>query len=466
MIMMSKPVCLLVDDEPDILELLEMTLKPMDIICYTAETLTKAQEYVQSMEFDLCLTDMRLPDGNGIDLVALIGQNYPQTPVAMITAHGNVESAVAALKAGAFDFIAKPVKVSELRNLVNTALQLPKPHSYKRVTPIDTVGITSVPQSNKAYETLLSHLIGQSKSMQAIRTKIEKLARSQAPICIKGESGTGKEVAARMIHLLGARATHPFIPINCGAIPTELMESEFFGHKKGSFSGAYNDKQGLFQAAQKGTLFLDEVGDLPLPMQVKLLRAIQEKQIRPIGATKEIPIDVRILSASHRHLVRLVKQGKFREDLFYRINVIELELPPLRERTSDIPDLVTKILNDFTAKNTINKRPYISEEAMASLKEYSFPGNVRELENILERAITLCEKNRIERGDLQLPEEKTLFLKKQRNGGLLEPLLDNVEKETIFNALEKTKGNKTKAAQLLGISFSALRYRLRKFKLE
>jgi two-component system response regulator PilR (NtrC family) len=454
---MSKPLCLVVDDEPDILELLGMTLKPMGINCYTAETLAKAKEYLQSKSFDLCLTDMRLPDGNGIELVALIGQNYPNTPVAMITAYGNVESAVAALKAGAFDFIAKPVKVPELRNLVSTALQLPKQ------TPPQTSDETSSQPAKQHENTLLKNLIGHSQAMQTVRAKIEKLARSQAPVYIKGESGTGKEVAARMIHALGARANKPFVPVNCGAIPTELMESEFFGHKKGSFSGAYSDKQGLFQAACGGTLFLDEVADLPLSMQVKLLRALQEKQVRPVGTLKEVRVDVRILSATHRDLGKLVKQGKFREDLFYRINVIDLYIPPLRERTEDIPDLVAKILKKLSSNMPSEYQPpRLSENAMKALKEYAFPGNVRELENILERAITLCENNTIEPDDLQLPQDKPTQPNKPKRASLA-PLLDNVEKETILNALEQTKGNKTKAAKLLGISFGALRYRLQKF---
>ncbi len=454
---MSKPLCLVVDDEPDILELLVMTLKPMGINCDTAETFARAKEYLQSKLFDLCLTDMRLPDGNGIELVALIEQNYPNTPVAMITAYGNVESAVAALKAGAFDFIAKPVEVSELRNLISTALQLPKQ------TTAQTSDETSSQPAKQHENTLLKNLIGHSQAMQTVRAKIEKLARSQAPVYIKGESGTGKEVAARMIHALGARANKPFVPVNCGAIPMELMESEFFGHKKGSFSGAYSDKQGLFQTACGGTLFLDEIAELPLSMQVKLLRALQEKQVRPVGAPKEMRVDVRILSATHRDLSKLVKQGKFREDLFYRINVIDLYIPPLRERTKDIPDLVAKILKDLSSKMASEyQHPRLSENAMKALKEYTFPGNVRELENILERAITLCENNTIEPEDLQLPPDKATQPNKPEPTSLA-PLLDNVEKETILNALEQTNGNKTKAAQLLGISFGALRYRLQKF---
>ena len=446
-----KPLCLIIDDEPDILELLEMTLSPMDIHCYTAATVEQAQKYLESKEFDLCLTDMRLPDGNGLDIVRNIGQNYPQTPVAVITAHGNVETAVQALKAGAFDFIAKPIKVPELRKLVKTALELPKP-THARAYRVNGN------QQIKQRETILSNLVGKSEAMQIVRAKIEKLARSQAHVYIKGESGTGKEVAARMIHALGARAKKAFIPVNCGAIPTELMESEFFGYLKGSFSGAINNKEGLFQAAQGGTLFLDEVADLPLQMQVKLLRAIQEKQVRPVGSIKEIPVDVRILSATHRDLSQLVKQGDFREDLFYRINVIELDIPPLKTRTEDIPALVDKILEKFNSNDIIS----LSKNALINLKEHSFPGNVRELENIIERAMTLCENNIIVPEDLQLPEIQKM---KHPNDAGLAAKIQFTEKETISNALKQTNGNTKKTAHLLNIGVGALRYRIQKYSI-
>jgi two-component system response regulator PilR (NtrC family) len=458
---MSKPLCLVIDDEPDILELLVMTLKPMGIHCYTASTLAQAKECLLSKSFDLCLTDMRLPDGNGIDIVATIGQNYPNTPVAMITAFGEVESAVQALKAGAFDFMSKPIDIAKLRNLVHAALQLPQ--QYKETIAQNTN--ISLPRIRRDEDLLSTKLIGQSQIMEKVRQNIRKLACSQAPIYIQGESGTGKEVVARMIHTLGTRAQAPFIPVNCGAIPSELMESEFFGHKKGSFSGAYNDKKGLFQSAQGGTLFLDEIADLPLGMQVKLLRAIQEKRVRAVGASKEEAIDVRILSATHSHLSERVKQGNFREDLFYRLNVIKLYVPSLRERLSDLPDLVATILKKLVSKIPSNNQlPNISENAIKALKGYFFPGNVRELENILQRATTLCENNLIKPDDLQLPDDKFLSLN-QRKKNTLDPLLDNVEKENIVNALELTKGNKTKAAQMLGISFNALRYRIRKYHL-
>jgi two-component system response regulator PilR (NtrC family) len=461
--------CLVVDDESAILELLVMTLKPMGLECYTAENIQQAKEHLLAHKFDFCLTDMRLPDGNGIELVRLIGQKHPNTPVAMITAYGDVESAVKALKAGAFDFLSKPVGPKQLRDLAKTALQLPKE---------DEPSLAETQNGNPSkqpslQDNVLSKLIGKSNAMEKLRDQIKKFARSQAPIYIKGESGSGKEVAARMIHALGARTTNPFVPVNCGAIPSELMESEFFGYVKGAFTGAVTDKQGLFQAAQGGTLFLDEIADLPLSMQVKLLRAIQEKQIRPVNAIKEIPVDVRILSATHRDLSELVKLGKFRQDLFYRINVIELEIPPLRDHSDDIPALVEKILVDLSSNNS-NQKLRLSKAAMTKLKAYSFPGNVRELENILERAMTLCENNTIEADELLLPEvamnqpvesEPGAYADDTNSQGL-GSFLENVEKDTIINALEQSNHNKAKAARLLGIGLGALRYRLRKLGLE
>ncbi|OQW93954.1 MAG: sigma-54-dependent Fis family transcriptional regulator [Beggiatoa sp. IS2] len=438
---MNKAMCLVVDDEPDILELLVLTLNRMNIDCQTAANVAQAKELLPEYPFDLCLTDMQLPDGDGIELVGYIQHHYPTLPVAVITAHGSIETAVKALKAGAFDFITKPVKLDELRNLVNNTLRL-----------------------SEQREDTMSTLVGESPIMKELRTKIEKLARSQAPIYIRGESGVGKEVVARLIHKLGVHADKAFIPVNCGAIPTELMESEFFGHKKGSFTGANADKPGLFQAANGGTLFLDEVADLPLLMQVKLLRAIQEKQIRLVGAQTEISVDVRILSATHRDLTELVRKNKFRQDLFYRLNVIELTVPPLRERIEDVPLLVNRILSRFNFnEDTQKEKPTLSDVALNSLKRYYFPGNVRELENILERAIALCENNRIEVQDLQLPD---LPVENGSSSDQLSEVLEDIEKETILNALEQTKGNKTQAAKLLGITFGALRYRLQKLKVD
>lgn len=439
---------LIVDDEPDIRELLEITLARMDIECKSAANLSESYDLLKNNSFDLCLTDMRLPDGNGIELIKHIQQHYPELPVAMITAHGNMESAIEALKAGAFDFVSKPVDLTILRNLVSSALKLER----KPVKPDATTD---------------PRLLGVSRSIDETRKKINKLARSQAPVYISGESGSGKELAALLIHQNGPRKDKPFVPVNCGAIPSELMESEFFGHKKGSFTGAVADKPGLFQAADEGTLFLDEVADLPLDMQVKLLRAIQEKSIRPIGEHKEIPINVRILSATHKNLAQLVKEGTFRQDLYYRINVIELQIPPLRERPEDIPVLIDYFLTQI-ANEWQTSKPELSLSAMDALKSYSFPGNVRELENILERAMTLYEEDVITEDDLQLPEvsQTPSGSFKQPDEFALDPTLNEKEREVILRALEKTRYNKTAAAKLLGITFRALRYRIKKLGIE
>ena len=444
---MNQHTALIVDDEADIRELLELTLGRMRIATRSAATIEEAHTLLALQHFDLCLTDMRLPDGNGIELVEHIQARLPQLPVAVITAYGNVELAVQSLKAGAFDFISKPVDLQVLRNLVSTVLKLSD----------------SAPSRDRRSRNTL---LGESPAIQATRATIVKLARSQAPIYISGESGSGKELVARLIHEKGPRAEQPFLPVNCGAIPTELMESEFFGHKKGSFSGAVSDKEGLFQASQGGTLFLDEIAELPLHMQVKLLRAIQEKAVRPIGAQKELPIDVRILSATHKDLSALVKQGQFRQDLYYRINVIELHVPSLRERIEDIPLLAPHILNKLS-----DQPPHLDPQALAALSSYSFPGNVRELENILERAMTLCEGNTIRTEDLQLPgagagTDAEADAAPDDEGGPLDAVLGSVEKDAILRALEQTRYNKTAAAKVLGITFRALRYRLKKLGLE
>ncbi len=440
---------LIVDDEPDIRELLDITLSRMDIDTQTAEDITQAKTYLAEFDFDLCLSDMKLPDGNGIDLVRHISKNYPQLPVAMITAHGNMELAIEALKAGAFDFVSKPVDLKILRNLVSSALKLKNKSSEKII------------HSEQA-------LLGKSVVIDNTRKTIIKLARSQAPVYVSGESGSGKELVARLIHDNGPRKSQAFVPVNCGAIPSELVESEFFGHKKGSFTGADNDKTGLFQAADGGTLFLDEVADLPLAMQVKLLRAIQEKAIRPIGHQAEIPINVRILSATHKNLQQLVEEGEFRQDLFYRINVIELKVPSLRERADDIPLLAQHFLRRI-AKEWQTEVVKLSGAALKSLQAYRFPGNVRELENILERAMTLFEGNTIAVDDLQLPENTQQNTNQQGTAVenlSLDPTLLNTEKEAIIKALEQTKYNKTAAAKILGITFRALRYRIKKLGIE
>ena len=445
-------IALIVDDEPDILELLDITLSRMNIKTYSAKNISQAMQLLDEHSFDLCLTDMRLPDGNGIELIKYIQENISSLPVAMITAHGNMEFAIEALKSGAFDFVSKPVDINILRSLINTALKL---------------SISALAEDSQEYNDDQKGLLGKSEVIKETRKKVQKLSRSQAPVYIHGESGVGKELVAKLIHEQGPRADKAFIPVNCGAIPAELMESEFFGHKKGSFTGATSDKQGLFQAADGGTLFLDEVADLPIAMQVKLLRAIQEKAVRPIGSQQEIPINVRILSATHKNLNELTEKGEFRQDLYYRINVIELEVPSLREHAEDIPILAEHLLQKI-ADEWQTERPNIDSKTLKALNEYTFPGNVRELENILERAMTLHENNLITVSDLQLPnndnkEADDIELIDQT---LLDPTLLQKEKEVIQQALEKTKYNKTAAAKLLGISFRALRYRIKKLGMD
>lgn len=446
-----KHIALIVDDEPDIRELLDITLSRMDIETVSAENIEQAKALLEKQAFDLCLTDMRLPDGNGIELIKYIQENISSLPVAMITAHGNMEFAIEALKSGAFDFISKPVDLNVLRSLVNTALKLTS---------------TKTAETDSSQNEELEGLLGKSEIIKETRTKIRKLSRSQAPVYIHGESGVGKELVAKLIHENGPRAENSFVPVNCGAIPSELMESEFFGHKKGSFTGATSDKQGLFQAADGGTLFLDEVADLPLSMQVKLLRAIQEKAIRPIGSHQEITVNVRILSATHKDLSKLTEQGEFRQDLYYRINVIELEVPSLREHAEDIPLLAKHLLQKISDEWQI-ETPKLEASTLKALSEYSFPGNVRELENILERAMTLHEHNIITKDDLQLPTATNNDISTKEEQGLsLDPTLNEKEKEVIQKALEKTKYNKTAAAKLLGISFRALRYRIKKLGMD
>ncbi len=450
---MSKPLTLIVDDEPDIRELLELTLGRMNIDTRSAANLSDARALLTENHFDLCLTDMRLPDGDGLELVETIQIDYPELPVAVITAHGNMETAVQALKVGAFDFVSKPVDLQILRNLVNSALKLgdfPKRDRRSRDT-----------------------LLGDSAVMQTIRSTIAKLARSQAPVYISGESGTGKELVARLIHAKGPRNEQAFVPVNCGAIPSELMESEFFGHTKGSFTGAVTDKEGLFQAANGGTLFLDEVAELPLQMQVKLLRAIQEKAVRPVGEQKETPVDVRILSATHKNLANLVDAGDFRQDLYYRINVIELQVPSLRNRREDIPELARQILAKLTSDQS-STPPELQQDVIDALQRYPFPGNVRELENILERALTLSEGRDIQVDDLALRASDTPGPVDNGTPGALTPpegvsledYLEDIERQAILHALEQTDNNKTAAAKLLGITFRAMRYRLKKLGLE
>ncbi|MFC6634572.1 sigma-54-dependent transcriptional regulator [Microbulbifer taiwanensis] len=467
-----QPLALVVDDEPDICELLTLTLRRMDVHCHTAANLSEAHRLLGENRYDFCLTDMRLPDGDGLQLVEHIQeQGDGELPVAVITAHGNMDTAISALKLGAFDFVSKPVDLERLRGLVQLALRLNRNSGEAQTRDADQL------------------LLGEAENMRLLRRQIAKVARSDAPIYISGESGSGKELAARSIHAQGPRADKPFVPINCGAIPAELMESEFFGHKKGSFTGAHKDKPGLLQSAEGGTLFLDEVADLPLDMQVKLLRAIQEKRVRPIGASQEVPIDVRILSATHKDLAKEVAEGRFRSDLFYRINVIEIAVPPLRERAGDIP-LLADIIMRRIADNAAVGAPELSGEALEALKAYPFPGNVRQLENTLERAFTLSDQQVICAEDLLLDRETTQAAsveeplttphatdenrRSESYSGQFDPghfasldeFLQSIEKEAIESALTETRWNRTAAAHKLGISFRSLRYRLKKLGLE
>ncbi|HUL80830.1 MAG TPA: sigma-54 dependent transcriptional regulator [Gammaproteobacteria bacterium] len=441
------PVALVVDDEPHIRELLSMTLERMDISTRTCNDIASAKAALNKSAYDLCLTDMRLPDGDGLELVEWIQREVPGTPVAVITAHGSVETAVRALKLGAFDFVSKPLDLNDLRKLVTVALRLKGESAGGRSMATDA-------------------LVGRSPAIERVRAMVGKVARSQAPVHISGESGTGKELVARMIHETGPRREGPFVPINCGAIPTELMESEFFGHKKGSFTGAVTDKVGLVQSAEGGTLFLDEVADLPLHMQVKLLRVIQQKTIRPVGQATEIPVDVRILSATHKDLGELVAEGSFREDLYYRINVIGLHVPPLRERGDDVLVLAHHTLSRLASRQDA-PTPHLTQPAQTALLSYQFPGNVRELENILERALALCSGEQIDVDDLQLPTAES---SPERNavepGSPLGTHLEEIEREAILKALEQSRYNKTAAAKKLGITFRALRYRIKKLGIE
>ena len=438
---------LVVDDEADLRELVEITLSRMNIRSSAAATLAEARERLAEKHFDLCITDMRLPDGNGISLVQHIQAHHAQLPVAVLTAFGNAQAAVESLKAGAFDFVSKPVDLQMLRKLVDSALKL---------KPAAAAGDGGP-------------LLGDAPAIVALRGMIERLARSQAPVHIAGESGSGKELVARMIHQRGPRAAGPFVPVNCGAIPNELMESEFFGHIKGSFTGAARDKAGLFQAAEGGTLFLDEVADLPLHMQVKLLRALQERAVRPVGAEKAVPVNVRIISATHRDLGSLAAAGTFRQDLYYRLNVIEVRVPALRERREDIPMLAQNILARLARENNLKGVPELDAAALERLSLYDFPGNVRELENVLERAVTLSDGRRITAAELQLRRHTDLPVAPRGPATRATPLgqhVEAVEKQAIRDALQKTGGNKTRAAVLLGMTFRQLRYKVKKLGIE
>ncbi|MCP5266282.1 MAG: sigma-54-dependent Fis family transcriptional regulator [Burkholderiaceae bacterium] len=476
------PRVLVVDDEADLRELLELTLVGMGLDVDCAADVRGAQRMLGEQRYALCLTDMRLPDGEGLELVDLISRQYPATPVAVITAYGSAENAVAALKAGAFDYLAKPVALDALRSLVRSAIQINEPESGPRRAADGAKGDPT------------ARLLGESQAIRDVRAQISRLARSMAPVAITGESGSGKELAARLVHEAGPRGGEPFVAVNCGAIPENLMEAEFFGYRKGAFTGAEQDRDGFFQAANGGTLFLDEVADLPLAMQVKLLRAIQEKRVRKVGATAEDPVDVRIISATHQNLAQCVAAGRFRQDLFYRLNVIELRLPPLRERREDVPVLAEAVLARLARRARMSEPPKLASVTLRYLQSYGFPGNVRELENILERALAFSNGEVVNVEDLGLKPEATQDAVNERmpdeermsvvdddppvamagSGVRMSPegipeslpdYLDQVEREAIERALEKTRYNRTAAARLLGISFRALRYRMQRLEI-
>ena len=453
--MTQKLTCLIVDDEADIRELLVMTLERMDIDTFSASGLQEAKQLLKQRQYALCLTDMQMPDGSGLDLVNYISEFHAGLPVAVITAHASADNAVSALKAGAFDYLSKPISLKQLRPVIEFAIKLTTQNNSSKTSTIE--------------------MLGESESMGYVRSMITKLARSQAPVYISGESGSGKELAAKLIHKNSSRAEGAFVAVNCGAIPENLMESEFFGYKKGSFTGASQDKEGLFQAASGGTLFLDEVADLPLPMQVKLLRAIQEKKVRMVGGTSEESVDVRIISATHKNLTEMMDAGLFRQDLYYRLNVIQLKIPALRERQEDIPLLANMLLVKVCASHN-TEIPKIDNDALAYLAKLQFPGNVRELENMLERALAMSDGKTITIDDLGNENKystaqslesdfKTTFNPDQSTVLNLSDYLEDVERRAIISALNKTNNNKTAAAKLLGVSFRTLRYRLTKLNL-
>jgi two-component system response regulator PilR (NtrC family) len=469
---------LVVDDEADLRELLALTLVRLGLDVDTAESVAAARARLSQQRYDLCLTDMRLPDGSGLELVREVAQ-ASGPPIAVITAFGSAENAVAALKAGAFDYLTKPVDLDQLRMLVRSIVRDAAATPFAEATGAET------PQA-------LARLVGTTAAMQQMRALILRLARSMAPVAISGESGSGKELAARAIHELSARRAHPFVAVNCGALPETLMEAEFFGYRKGAFTGAERDRDGFFQAAAGGTLFLDEVADLPLAMQVKLLRAIQERRVRKIGSPAEEPVDVRIVSATHQDLAALVASGRFRQDLYYRLNVIELRVPPMRDRLEDIELLADAILARISER-TGGPPTRLSPAAMAALRRYRFPGNVRELENILERAVALAGDDVLMADDLLLPGEVDLAIESEPGAAddaapadgseaaasaatvyelvdgiptSLPAFLDEQERSAIRAALAKTRYNRTAAAQLLGVTFRQLRYRMQRLDIK
>ncbi len=443
---MDNPVALIIDDEQDLLSLLSITLRRMGVESVKAATVQEAITKLDRKSFDLCLTDLRLPDGSGMEIVQHIQNHHSSTPVAVITAFGDPETAVAALKLGAFDYIAKPIEVEQLQAIIESSIRLGETKADGRSTHT---------------------LLGSSDEIEKIRILIDKVSRNQAPVHIQGETGTGKELIARLIHNNGPRSSNPFIAVNCGAIPRELMESEFFGHKKGSFTGAYSDKQGLFEAANGGTLFLDEIAELPQDLQVKLLRSIQEKSVRPIGDVIEKPVDVRLISATHKNLLEMIENQKFREDLYYRVNVIPINAPSLRERPTDIPELAVHFIELICKKNGVPVTE-VSESVLKLLAIHTYPGNVRELENILERTLALHDGGIITTEDIEISSTGTSST--SNSSGLsvddMESPIDEhlllIEKNLIAEALKKSGGNITQAAELLGTTFRSLRYKIKK----
>jgi two-component system response regulator PilR (NtrC family) len=446
-------LALIVDDEPDLLSLLAISLGRMGVDVIKAGTIKAAKEKLTEHSFTFCLTDLRLPDGSGLEIVDHVNATSPSTPIAVITAFGEPETAVKALKSGAFDYVCKPIEVEDLESLVNHAIGV-------GITSEKTNTTDAAITENNSYK-----LIGKSEPIQTIRTMIDKVSRNQAPVHISGETGTGKELIARMIHQQSPRASAPFIAVNCGAIPKELMESEFFGHKKGSFTGAHTDTEGLFQAANGGTLFLDEVGDLPLELQVKLLRVIQEKRVRSVGDTIEKSIDIRLISATHRNLSDMIQSGDFREDFFYRINVIPIHAPPVRSRKEDIEVLVINLVNRIANEHNIEP-PRFTEGAISFLQSYAFPGNVREMENILERTIALHEGGPIDEESIILPTQPTNHSVTDHSGLSIDNHIVQVEIDRIQAALEENQGNITAAAKSLGTTFRSLRYRIKKLEIK
>ncbi len=469
---------LIIDDEPDIRELIALTLTRMGLDYHSAANLEEARHLLASYQFDVCLTDMRLPDGNGVEFVKTIHSIDANLPVAVITAHGNMDAAVEAMKNGAYDFVSKPVDIKQLRNLVVQAVTLSKPDSQAIDTDQNHTDLSNAKPSSLDYlsgrqqnktqsapEIAAKTLVGQSPAMKELRQMISKVARTNAPVWITGESGTGKELIAKLIHQHGPRSTQPFIAINCGAIPTELMESELFGHKKGSFTGAVTDNEGLFKRAEGGTLFLDEVAELPMHMQVKLLRAIQERSIRPVGGSEEIAVDVRILSASHKDLAEEVEQGMFRHDLYYRLNVISLRSPSLSERAGDIPELVDHLLNRIKQNSPDQQtKKSVTDAALIALEQHNFTGNVRELENILERAVALSDDQSIDVDDLGLHTTQQIQTNASNNGSVQS--MDTNERKQLIDALDKARWNRKAAAQALGLTYRQLRYRIKQLGIE